>query len=235
MENIIEIIRSELESQSDEKTRETTAKFFREEVVTHGVRSAAVKKISKSHFRRIRDFDKKEIFSLCDELWKSGYLEETSIAAEWAYGLRDRFEEADFGIFDRWVMKYVSNWASCDTLCNHAVGAFVEQFPEYISELKRWALSKNRWARRASAVSLIIPARHGKFIDEVFEIADMLLADGDDLVQKGYGWMLKAASEAHQKRVFDYVMRNRERMPRTALRYAIEKMPQEMKKKAMAR
>jgi 3-methyladenine DNA glycosylase AlkD len=235
MEDIIKSIRSELVSQSDEKTRETAARFFREEIVTHGVGSAAVKKISKSHFRRIRELEKKDIFRLCDELWKSGYLEEASIASEWAYGLRDRFEEADFRVFDRWVNKHVSNWASCDTLCNHAVGAFVEQFPEYISELKKWALSKNRWARRASAVTLIIPARHGKFIDEVFEIADILLMDDDDLVLKGYGWMLKAASEAHQEKVFDYVVRNRERMPRTALRFAIEKMPQEMKKKAMAR
>ncbi len=78
MENIIEIIRSELISQSDEKTRDATARFFREDIVTHGVGSAAVKKISKRHFARIRELDKKAIFRLCDELWKSGYLEEAS-------------------------------------------------------------------------------------------------------------------------------------------------------------
>ncbi len=53
------------------------------------------------------------------------------------------------------------------------------------------------------------------------------------MVQKGYGWMLKVASEAHQKQVFDYVMENKDTMPRTALRYAIEKMPADMKKEAM--
>jgi 3-methyladenine DNA glycosylase AlkD len=82
-------------------------------------------------------------------------------------------------------------------------------------------------------VTLIIPARHGLFLPDVFRIADGLLLDSDDLVQKGYGWMLKAASEAHQKEVFNYVMKNRFRMPRTALRYAIEKMPAELKKQAM--
>ncbi len=60
-----------------------------------------------------------------------------------------------------------------------------------------------------------------------------MLLDNDDLVQKGYGWMLKAASESHQKEVFDYVMKNKARMPRTALRYAIEKMPKDLKVKAM--
>jgi 3-methyladenine DNA glycosylase AlkD len=82
-------------------------------------------------------------------------------------------------------------------------------------------------------VSLIIPARHGKFIKDVFEIADILLLDSEDMVQKGYGWMLKAASQAHQREVFNYVMKHKAKMPRTALRYAIEKMPKVLKAKAM--
>ena len=99
--------------------------------------------------------------------------------------------------------------------------------------MKKWAKSNNRWVKRASAVTLIIPARHGKFLKDIFEIADILLLDKDDLVQKGYGWMLKAASNAHQKEVFEYVMKNKELMPRTALRYAIEKMPKGLEIKAM--
>ena len=70
---------------------------------------------------------------------------------------------------------------------------------------------------------------------EVFEISDLLLTDKDDMVQKGYGWLLKEASKKHQAEVFDYVMSWKAMMPRTALRYAIEKMPAEMKKEAMAR
>ena len=61
----------------------------------------------------------------------------------------------------------------------------------------------------------------------------MLIDDRDDLVQKGYGWMLKEASRMHQKEIFDYVLRNRKIMPRTALRYAIEKMPDELRREAM--
>lgn len=66
-------------------------------------------------------------------------------------------------------------------------------------------------------------------------IADILLTDPDDLVQKGYGWMLKATSEAYQERVFRYVMEHKDIMPRMALRYAIEKMPTELKVRAMAK
>ena len=70
---------------------------------------------------------------------------------------------------------------------------------------------------------------------DIFEIADILLLDKGDLVQKGYGWMLKAASKSYQKEVFEYVMKNKTKMPRTALRYAIEKMPKDLKVKAMAK
>jgi len=80
-----------------------------------------------------------------------------------------------------------------------------------------------------------VPAKKGQFLKDVFEISDLLLLDEDDLVQKGYGWLLKVASHLHQKEVFDYVMKNKENMPRTALRYAIEKMPQSLRKEAMKR
>ena len=67
--------------------------------------------------------------------------------------------------------------------------------------------------RRASAVSLIVPAKHGKFLKESIEIADLLLTDTDDMVQKGYGWLLKEASRKHTDEVFAYVMKNKRQMP----------------------
>ncbi len=84
-------------------------------------------------------------------------------------------------------------------------------------------------------MSFIIPARKGLFKKEIFEIADILLLDPDDMVQKGYGWMLKSLAEAYEEEVFNYVLDHRSNMPRTALRYAIEKMPDDKKREAMRR
>ena len=235
MNPIIRQIRRELKVHADPRTKATGQTFFKEAVKLHGVKMAVVAKIAKRHFVQIGEMDKADVFELCEQLWQSGYLEESGIACQWAYRLRDRFTPGDFRTLSRWVKKYVTNWASCDTLCNHTIAAFVERYPKHLADLKKWARSKNRWARRAAAVTLIIPARNGLFLDDVFEIADLLLLDEDDLVQKGYGWMLKAASQSHEKKVFDYVMRNRGNMPRTALRYAIEKMPAKMRQAAMAR
>jgi len=87
--------------------------------------------------------------------------------------------------------------------------------------------------RRAAAVSLIVPAKHGRFLTISLEIADLLLLDDDPMVQKGYGWLLKEASRNHQKTVFDFVLKHRAVMPRTALRYAIELMPRDLRAEAM--
>lgn len=233
MQQIIGDIRQTLRDNIDEKTLESSQNYFKEKVKPYGVGVITVSKISKESYNVIKDRRKEEIFALCEELWQSGYLEESFIAGKWADYIHDRYEPADFQIFEKWVNLYINNWASCDTLCNHAIGTFIEMYPQYISELKKWAKSDSRWVKRAAAVSLIIPARKGLFLRDIFEIADILHLDKDDLVQKGYGWMLKAASEAHQKEVFDYVMSKKAVMPRTSLRYAIEKMPAGLKAEAM--
>ena len=98
---------------------------------------------------------------------------------------------------------------------------------------QKWAESENRWLRRAAAVSLIVPAKKGEFLEEAFRIADILFEDTGDLVQKGYGWLLNEESRKHRDEVFAYVQTKKQSMPRTALRYAIELMPQEMRREAM--
>ncbi len=233
MENITDGVIKELRKNADEKTREISQRFFKEEVKSRGIRSATVQKISKEYFKKIETKRKSEIFILCETLFQTGFLEDSFIACNWSYFVHKKYEATDIARFELWIKNYVNNWATCDTLCNHTLGEFIEMYPEKISRLKEMAKSGNRWTRRAAAVSLIIPARRGKFLKDIFEIADILLRDEDDMVQKGYGWMLKSASQSHEKEVFRYVIKNKKEMPRTALRYAIEKMPAEMKKKAM--
>lgn len=233
MNNIVSIIKDELSQNVDVKTKNSFHRFFKEDVKCYGVKTAIVKRIAKKYYEEIEQKDKKEIFSLCEQLLKSDYCEDAFIAFDWAYRVRKEYEPNDFKMFEYWIETYVNNWAKCDTLCNHSIGYFIEKFPQYINELKGWTKSSNRWLRRASAVTLILPARKGNFLKDVFEISDRLLKDDDDLVQKGYGWMLKEASRIHQKEVFDYVMRNKKDMPRTALRYSIEKLPKNLRILAM--
>jgi 3-methyladenine DNA glycosylase AlkD len=235
MTEIIQKIRLELQKSCDEKTKRTAQNFFKESIKFYGVRNATVHNIGKEYFGNLKDKRKTVIFNYCGEMWQSGFMEESFIACDWSYFVRKQYLPDDMNLFENWVNNYVTNWATCDTLCNHTVGTLVEMYPAKLEELIKWTKSENRWMRRGAAVSLIVPARKGLFLKEIFEIASLLLTDKDDLVLKGYGWMLKAASEAHQPEVFDFVMKHKSVMPRTALRYAIEKMPAELKRMAMVR
>ena len=233
MEHVIQRLRSELQQNADEKKRESGESFFKEGVKLYGLTVPTVNRLARAYYKEIRQRSKQDVFALCEELWRSGYMEEALVACTWSHAVHKAYQPEDIEVFERWVSRYVTNWATCDTLCNHSVGDLLDMYPALVHVLKRWATSDNRWMRRAAAVSLVVPAKRGKFLEDVFQIADILLLDTDDLVRKGYGWMLKEAAEAHQQDVFDYVMRNKSVMPRTSLRYAIEKMPQELKARAM--
>jgi 3-methyladenine DNA glycosylase AlkD len=235
MDPVILQIREDLKNCRDDATSKSFQRFFREEVKCYGVKTGIVSGIAGKYWKEVKSLEKQEIFRLCEELYSSGFCEEAFVVSNWAPRLAGRFEPGDLSVFERWIDTYISNWAACDGFCNHAVGDFIDLYPNCLAELKRWAKSGNRWMRRAAAVSLILPAKHGKYLETVFEIADLLLVDPDDMVQKGYGWLLKEASRHHQREVYDYVMRNKKVMPRTALRYAIELMPKDLKVETMKR
>lgn len=233
MHSAVNSIRAELIKHSDQKNRESAQYFFKEPIECYGLKAAQMHAIIKEYAKKLKPEPKDAIFSLCEELFKSAMFEETIIASELAFARQKQFEAEDILILERWIELYVNNWATCDTLCNHAVGSFIEKYPEFLPKLLQWTNSENRWLRRAAAVSLIVPARKGKFTDEILEIATCLLEDKEDLVQKGYGWMLKVCSQKKPMIVFDFVMTHKAKMPRTALRYAIEKLPAELKAEAM--
>ena len=232
--NIPNLIRVALEKEIDQKYKIGSYNYFKEKVNIIGVRAPIVDRIAKKYFILIKLFPKENIFELCEELLAKQTLEESGLSLNWVFRLKKQFESKDFFVFESWFKKYVTNWATCDDLCTHPLGHFLLQYPEHLSKLKGWANSSNMRLRRASAVSLIPSVRIGKNINHAFVIADTLLVDKEDLVQKGYGWMLKEMTKFDSELVFNYVMQNKKIMPRTALRYAIEKLPEKMKKEAMA-
>jgi 3-methyladenine DNA glycosylase AlkD len=231
----VQAIQRELRQHAERRYRDGAKAYFKEPIELHGVRTPIVRRIAaRSYNTLVKKLKKDEVFELCEDLLKTGYSEERTIAFDWAFRVRTRFEVGDFIVFESWLSKYVSNWAACDDLCCHALGDFIFRFPRFLSEVRKWAGSDNRWLRRAAAVVLIYSVRRDRNTAVAYEIADTLLMDEDDLVQKGYGWMLKEISNRRPRDVFDYVIGHKATMPRTALRYAIEKLPPAMKKRAMA-
>ncbi len=235
MKNIYRVIQRNLIESSDPKHKESMLRFFKEEVNLYGVKAKDLNKLSKRVFSEVKSEDKQAIIALGESLFASGMLEEAMIASYITRQMVKGFVREDFEFIQRWVFGYITNWSTCDTFCNHTVGGFVEKFPEYIDYLKKWTGSDNKWVRRSAAVSLIVPAKKGLFFDDIIDISNMLMTDTEDMVQKGYGWLLKSLAATREDDVLEYVIKNKSILPRTSLRYAIENMPKEKKALAMAR
>ncbi|MBS3787327.1 DNA alkylation repair protein [Candidatus Bipolaricaulota bacterium] len=234
-ESLIAKIESELLEMVDEDYKEDVQNYFNNEIDNYGVRTGEVRKLARRYYGEIKNRPKEDIFEVCEELLETGISENRTIAFQWAHKLKAQYETDDFSRFEGWVERYVNNWGACDDLCTHALGELVYQYPDLIENLKNWCGSDNSWKRRGAAVTMIYSIMNGEVLDETLEIADLLFSDEEDLVQKGYGWTLKEASKDHPRAVFDYVMDNKKEMPRTSLRYAIEKLPEDWQDKAMDR
>jgi 3-methyladenine DNA glycosylase AlkD len=195
--------------------------------------TSVLRRIARQEFQNVKHLSKDDVFKICEKLLSTGDWQEQVIAFQWAFSIHKEYESIDFERFIHWLAKYVNSWGFCDDFCTHAFGHLIYTYPEHITSVKLWTESENRWFRRGAAVVLIYGIRRGENFESAFEIADHLLMDSDDLVQKGYGWMLKEISNKEPKLVFDFVMQRKDRMPRTSLRYAIEKLEPDLRKQAM--
>jgi len=109
MKNVILRIKEELKANGDEKAKESGQRFFKEPVKMYGVKTALVGKIGKKYFSEIKNLGKTEIFNLCEQLWQSGYMDETFIACNWSYYIHKNYQKEDIEVFERWIKKYVNN------------------------------------------------------------------------------------------------------------------------------
>ncbi|MHC1701556.1 MAG: DNA alkylation repair protein [Humidesulfovibrio sp.] len=232
---LLRALRDDLLNNADPTHRDGSRTFFKEAIRPLGVRSRELNGIIARHWRAAKALPPAELLALCDQLWDSGVFEEASVACKWCARALPALGLDAFGTFERWLATRVDNWAHCDDLSSHCVGGLLALFPEAIERTVPWLSSPNRWLRRAGAVCCILPARHGLYLHHVFRVADMLLADEDDLVRKGYGWLLKEASRAWPREVLEFILPRRGQMPRVALRYAIEFLPQDWRRQVLQR
>jgi len=120
--------------------------------------------------------------------------------------------------------QFINNWDLVDGSAHHIIGAFlVDKSKEPLYSL---AKSKNLWERRISIISTFYFIKHDKHA-ETLKISEILLTDEQDLIHKAVGWMLREIGKRHMPTVENFLRKHYKRMPRTMLRYAIEKFPED--------
>jgi 3-methyladenine DNA glycosylase AlkD len=116
----------------------------------------------------------------------------------------------------------VNNWDLVDGSAPYIVGAHLQDHPRKRSLLRKLAQSKLLWERRIAIVATFAFMRNGETA-ATFEIAEMLLSDKHDLIQKAVGWALREAGKQARPELLQFLRRHYASLPRTTLRYAIER------------
>ena len=193
-----------------------------------------VRKLSSKLFRQIEDKSMEHVFCLCEELLHERSWDLGVIALDFAYRMKNNYNESTYDIFYHWLKEYVRGWGDCDDFCTHAFGELLRQKKSLSVKIIAWSDDNDFWVRRASAV-VLIPAILKNDYDGInpFAISDRLMSDEHDLVLKGYGWMLKALSQVNPNCVKEYLIQNCKNMPRVAYRYALKKFDKETRNKLM--
>lgn len=157
------------------------------------------------------------------KLLHSEFHEVRHFAVLWLVDYFNRSEEADRKrIFEFYVKekKYINNWDLIDTTTHHIVGAWL--FDKDRSILYEWVKSPQLWDRRMSVLACFYFIKKNDFTD-ILKISEALLQDKEDLIHKAVGWMLREMGKLDLDTERQFLKKHYQIMPRTMLRYAIER------------
>jgi 3-methyladenine DNA glycosylase AlkD len=183
-----------------------------------GIRVGAIRGIVRAN----RAAGDREVLALL----RSAHHEERLLAL---LMLVDRFARGDAGrrkeIYGEYMgnLRFVNNWDLVDSSASQIVGAYLEERSR--RPLYRLARSTNLWQRRVAIIATLRFIKIRDFADTL-AIAESLLGDEEDLIHKAVGWMLREVANRDRPTAEQFLLAHHREMPRTMLRYAIERLPE---------
>ena len=222
MEKITKIITSELQALSNAEKREIFPKFFKAGKGEYGegdrflgVTVPNIRAIAKQY----KNISLNEIRELMQSEWHEVRLCALLIMVEKS---KKKDEALRQQLFDFYLSQTdrINNWDLVDLSCRFIVGEYLLDKSRDI--LYQLAQSPLLWDNRIAIVSTYAFIRKGQ-LEDTYALSDLMMHHPHDLMHKAIGWMLREAGKRDSERLYDYVMSHRADMPRTMLRYAIEK------------
>jgi 3-methyladenine DNA glycosylase AlkD len=219
--------RRRLQAMADPVRAEGAQRYFKERVRFLGISTPDMRDLDRELFQKIKlEWGVAEATEFCRILLADPYYEVRGLGILIFERYRRDFPKSAFETIKGWLLAdYCDSWALVDVLCPTSVGTLIESNPDLVEKIKGWAKSPNRWVRRASLVSFIKLAKKSQYLDAIYDIVRSHFGDDDDLVQKASGWLLREAGKTDQVRLEKFLRRHGPAIPRTTLRYAIERFP----------
>jgi 3-methyladenine DNA glycosylase AlkD len=218
----------QLRSASDGEIARQSAKFFKTGKGEYGegdkflgIRVPTLRKIAKEH----TNIDLSEVTQLLASPFHESRLLALFILIE-RYKKASENEKKLIANLYLCNTKCINSWDLVDSSAHKILGDYLEYKDK--SPLYKLVCSNNLWERRIAIIATLKFIVKGQF-DDTIRLSELLLKDNEDLIHKAVGWMLREVGKRDLERELDFLNRHSKGMPRTMLRYAIERFPQKMK------
>jgi 3-methyladenine DNA glycosylase AlkD len=196
--------------------------FFKQEISSRGWRAPELRALAKRFHKVIyRDAGLDYLVGVADNLFSGRVLEEKILAVLLLESYPKELGPKHFKLFESWLDR-ISSWADHDALTSYILGPMMVNEPRRTARALAWSRSTDRWHRRAACVSLIRGVRKRMFELETREVCKRLLADEDDMVQKGLGWLLRESAKYNPEFAVPLLKSIRKTAPRLVLRTGCE-------------
>jgi len=234
MQSVHTQILADLLAQKNDKQSENLQRFFKTGKGQYGygdlflgIKVPIQRSIAKKYYKKINLVDlQKLVISKFHECRLTSLLILT-----YQFPLLKEKEKKSIYNFYIKNINYVNNWDLVDLSAPNIVGAYLTtRSPRSLYNLVK---SKNIWHRRIAIISTFYFIKNNKF-DDALKICKLLLKDDHDLIHKATGWMLREIGKRNLSLLIKFLDDNYSKMPRTMLRYAIEKLPENRRKHYLA-
>ncbi len=219
------------------KVAESSRRFFKQsdKASFYGVTTPELRRLEREAFRPIKgQWELAQAVAFAQSMLETKQLEAKHFGLLTLSRFERSYEPRLLRTAEQWLKHdHCANWATVDTLCPLVLTPLVVAFPDLTARVERWVRSKNLWVRRASAVTFVPPARRGEYLGSAYRVAASLLDDSEDLIHKATGWLLRECGKTNRKRLNQFLLRYGARIPRTTVRYAIERHPEAERKKLL--
>jgi 3-methyladenine DNA glycosylase AlkD len=211
--------------------------FKRDETVTFfGVALSDARRIARGvwldHGAR---WDVDAATRFCDALVRHPELEAKLVGVLVLARWHRSFPRGLLGTVRRWLSAgHAASWAAVDLVAPALITPLVVRFPGLESRVAGWTRARSLWVRRAAAVTFVPLARKGALLGTAYGVAEALFPDRHDLIHKATGWLLREAGKTDMARLERFLLARGPAVPRTTLRYAIERFPPAARQRLLA-
>jgi 3-methyladenine DNA glycosylase AlkD len=207
-------------------------RFFKEHVPLLGLDVKTMRSIKRDLLEEVGpDWTIRNAVAFCNAMIRDPHVEVRALAFEVVARFVGEASPNLLPTIKRWLAKSCTNWALVDNLAPSVLGPLLDRHPTLIPEVVDWTESKNLWVRRGAAVAFVPLARKGRRLATAYRIASRLFRHKEDLMHKAVGWLLREAGKTDMPRLEKFLLQHGPKMPRTTVRYAIERFPEADRKR----